>query len=118
MLTGAGARRYGQHVPVRRGRTEGGSDQLLARALGLRGLFCHGRILIMTPEKKSAYECIVVAVRKYVAHALDDRVGALEERIAALESRPVLQYRGVYRNGIEYAEGSFATDDGSVWHAN
>ena len=42
----------------------------------------------------------------------------LEQRIAALESRKSLNYRGVFRDGVEHQAGDIVTFDGSMWHCN
>jgi hypothetical protein len=40
------------------------------------------------------------------------------KRIEALEERPVPKYLGAWKAKRMYAEESFVTSDGSIWHAN
>ena len=59
---------------------------------------------------------LLAEVAKAVEMAVPEMV---EKRVAeAFAALPVLQYRGVFRQGEEYAAGSVVTWAGSTWHAN
>lgn len=55
-----------------------------------------------------------------VSKAVDAAVAAeVEKRVAAaLEALPILQYRGIYREGTEYRAGECVTWAGSLFHCN
>lgn len=60
---------------------------------------------------------IVYAVVSHLATKAGEEIGALQARIANLESCP-FEYTGAHVNGQQYRKGQFASQGGSVWHAN
>jgi hypothetical protein len=68
----------------------------------------------MTEEMKAVADSMVRAVKEYVARALGERTAGLEARIKTLESRPVLEYRGVWKADEDYRPGDLVTHGGSL----
>lgn len=65
-------------------------------------------------------EQLAKATREFFTKAMksrDDRLAALEARLAQVEAGGI-KYLGVWKPDTLYAKGSFATRQGSVWHAN
>jgi hypothetical protein len=46
------------------------------------------------------------------------KLQTIERRLASVEDRPGLRYRGTWDENQQYNRGDFATDRGSLWHAN
>ena len=63
--------------------------------------------------KKKDLEPIADAIVKGIRAA----TAQLEQRIAALESRPLQKWAGVHVSGMQYAEASLVTHQGSLWAA-
>lgn len=75
--------------------------------------------MALSAEMKAVGDGLIASVKRYVANALDSRIGDLEARISAAEKKwAALRYCGTYDAGNAYVEGNFVTHDGSIWHAN
>jgi hypothetical protein len=62
-----------------------------------------------------AWNNAMTAAALHIIEELHARIVELE---STAKSKGSLQYRGVFREGEEYPEGSFVTHHGSMWHAN
>jgi hypothetical protein len=62
------------------------------------------------PDKAAEALASIVALFRAFDH--------LVKRVEALEERPIPKYHGAWKAKRMYAEGSFVTSDGSIWHAN
>lgn len=72
----------------------------------------HGFLMrVMTPVVKSIAKTFRAEDAK-LREDFDARIRALETKGAAL------RYCGTWKADRDYSEGNFATEDGSIWHAN
>lgn len=74
-------------------------------------------------NNKPATLGVIQRVLKRLNDAIEQRFTTTDHRIAYLESRlqdaeTRLCYRGVWRDGMSFKRGNFATDHGSLWHCN
>lgn len=71
-------------------------------------------------DPKAIGTALAKATREHVEKELrsrDSRIAELEARLAQVEAGGI-KYLGVWKPDTLYAKGSFATRQGSVWHAN
>lgn len=82
------------------------------RAFGLvkEGGFSAGAMLALHLQERNRS---AILFRAHVA-----RRHKLEERIKALESRPVMEYRGVWKADEDYRPGDLVTDHGSMFYCS